>query len=539
MIGAVAPYTACLAPLLIFNVALSICAHSSLLVLSRLTLLTALGIAAAASAGGGGAVSLAASAATAGTVSALVAIWQGAIGFSRSAAELVSLHDPLRDPALARLRSGRVFGTFVLPASLGGGLAITLPLTIALAAGSRSRRIRHAVVAGVLLQAVALVWTFSIGAWASLALSCLVVLGPRLFGTEGGRRWVLGAALVLGLLIMGGIGARQWLLPTPGPEDTPVAYRLGNWKAAYAMVLDNPVTGTGIGTFGSASPGYRREGMNESRYAHCSWLQLVSELGFGVAPFLVMALIGGFALSRRGPLMSDLGAASTVGVIAFLTQNLVDFTFYQTSVGALFVAAVALAATESQGGGSSILPGGSDAAAPAASSESRSELAPLPSRWPHAWRAAGRAGMLLTAVPAGGFLLLSGLSGLAEERALKAHGLAAGDELRSLELAVRLDPLDPDLHSDLARALEGSEHDLARLPRARAEAERAASLDPRTPYRWWDLALIELRMDRPAAAWIHGARAASLYPLKPEYRTGLDALENRLFSPPPGAGESR
>jgi len=117
---------------------------------------------------------------------------------------------------------------------------------------------------------------------------------------------------------------------------------------------------------------------------------------------------------------------------------------------------------------------------------------------------------------------------VARERAIRAHGQDPAAERSALEAAVRFDPLDAEARSNLAGVLAGSAeaHDRAR---ALAEARSAARLDPRTPHLWWELAGIEIGAGRPALAWTHAARAESLYPLKPDYRDGLTALESRLF----------
>ena len=78
-----------------------------------------------------------------------------------------------------------------------------------------------------------------------------------------------------------------------------MAYRAGNWSAAASMIRDHPLFGTGLGTFGTVFPSYRREGMNETRYAHCSWLQLPAELGLGIVPPLLLVPLGAWLLVRR------------------------------------------------------------------------------------------------------------------------------------------------------------------------------------------------------------------------------------------------
>ena len=80
--------------------------HATLLALARLCLIALLGAALVAGAREGGARSIASVAAAAGTAAALVALWQGAIGFTMQAADIAALESPLRESALARLRSG-------------------------------------------------------------------------------------------------------------------------------------------------------------------------------------------------------------------------------------------------------------------------------------------------------------------------------------------------------------------------------------------------------------------------------------------------
>ncbi len=156
--------------------------------------------------------------------------------------------------------------------------------------------------------------------------------------------------IAAGLLLAAGLAARRALLPAPGPEDRPLLYRSGNWIAAAEMIRDHPLLGTGVGTFGNVFPAYRAEGMNESRYAHCTWLQLVAELGIGALPLLALAAAGAWLLARRARSADALGMAAAIGALAFLAQNVVDFTAYQPAVGALFVLAAVLAATRSGGG---------------------------------------------------------------------------------------------------------------------------------------------------------------------------------------------
>lgn len=517
ILAASLPVAALLLPVAGLSLAFSRAPHASAVVLARSLLLAIVGLSLAAVARArGGARLLATLAAGLGVLAALHAIWQGCTGFAALARAAEGLPEDLRALVLARLGSGRVFGPFELPASLGGALAITLPLTLALALVSAGRR-RAAWIAAGLAQLVALIWSISLGAWIALAAASVLVLAAPLVRVPRGRRALAAGVALAALLVAAGLFARARVLPAPGPEDRPLTYRSGNWTVAAAIVADHPLVGTGPGTYGVMFPVYRREGMNESRYAHCTYLQLVAELGIGVVPFLVLVPLGAWVLVRRGARGGAIGVAASTGALAFLLQNLVDFTFYQPSVGALFVLACAIAASGPEG-------------APAAEPEGR---APAPAgRW-----SAAHAVVLVASVATGIFLFASGISELSRERAAFAHEVGRLEEASLLARAVRWDPWDPAPHGDLANLLlaraqaSGGVPAPEELEEARAQARAASRLDPQTAFRRRDLARIELTQGHPAAAWVEIARAASLYPLKEEYRKDLADLETRLFAP--------
>src|SRR5439155_376779 len=122
-----APYAAYLTPLIALNLVLSCEVHTGAVVLARFLLVLFVALALGGIARSGGAHALARAAAAAGTIAGFVALWQGLAGLSRQAGEIAAMEGPLRDLVLARLQSGRVFGTLLFPASLCAALAITLP----------------------------------------------------------------------------------------------------------------------------------------------------------------------------------------------------------------------------------------------------------------------------------------------------------------------------------------------------------------------------------------------------------------------------
>jgi len=275
--------------------------------------------------------------------------------------------------------------------------------------------------------------------------------------------------------------------------------------------------------------------MNETRYAHCTYLQLAAELGIGIVPFLALVPFAAGALVRRGA-RSAIGVAASVGAVAFLLQNLVDFTFYQPAIGALFVVAVALASCggveREPGDGSGAADDGALAGRDALSTATRTSGAsgsPASARWTPA-----HALVLLASLAAGGFLATAGISDLSRDRAAMAHELGRRDEASLLRRAIRWNPFDPEPRGDLAallasRARDASASSPGALDDAVAQARAAVNLDPQTAYRRQDLARIQLMRGHPAEAWVQLSRAPSLYPMKETYRTDLADLESKLF----------
>ena len=61
------------------------------------------------------------------------------------------------------------------------------------------------------------------------------------------------------------------------------------WDNTLKVIKDFPVTGTGFGTFSSIFPKYRAYEWRGDflRYAHCDYLQLISETGIMGALFIL------------------------------------------------------------------------------------------------------------------------------------------------------------------------------------------------------------------------------------------------------------
>lgn len=426
---------------------------------------------------------------------ALRAVLQHHVTYPRQADALRAAAPPEAAGALVRLRSGRPSGPFSLPAALGGFLALALPIALAGAARGARPGVRAAALAAALLLAYALALTRSIGALASVTVAGLLMtpfLAPR-------RR---GAAAILILALAGGgalVALRARRAEITGPASfLSLALRAGNWGAAARMVRDHPLFGVGPGSFEVFYPRYMRPGMNETRYAHCSYLQALACWGIWIAMPLAALLLAFARAVRTAWPRGDPRLALLAGGGAFLVHNLVDFTAFLPGV------AIPSALVLGLGIGAS----------------------------------AGDVGHERGRASPGGILAASALALLG--LALGAHALAAsGCRIRlerAIEAARRSDPegaaarareaaaarpTDPDPHAFLAQLVLDRWMDDPRLrAEGEASAERALRLDPESAILHYTRALFYRAAGESAAAYREIYAAHLLYPLKAAYDPG-------------------
>jgi hypothetical protein len=459
-----------------------------------------------------------------GCASALVALWQKAHGLEAIASAVRGSDLPFREEMLARVDSGRVFGTVLLPGSLAGLLSLSLPATVSLALGAAARRTSRAlIIAMACVQVAALILTGSVAGMAALALAAAATA----WTTAARRRIRLAVTAAVCLagaaLLAGTIASRGFDWRALSDPAHPAGQRLGNWMAAGRMLAERPILGGGGGAYAALYPLYRREGMNESRHAHNSYLEMAVEYGPLALPVilvLAMAVMGRWRAACRG---SPGMAIACAGLPAFLLHNLVDFTAYQPGV---LIPCAALAGIAWDAGARG--PGRQDRTATAGAMESGSR-GPAASRL----RVAG----ILACAAAAAFLaahaVADGLGGILAERA--DDQLGRGDVesgIASLRLAGRLCPANPAPPGTLAAVLVAR----GRPAEALEYARRARALDPCSARAEYLLGSALLRTGEFTRAYVHLARASDLYPLDEGYRKVSEEMERKLTGMRNGSG---
>jgi O-antigen ligase len=264
---------------------------------------------------------------------------------------------------------------------LAAVLAFLFPVTIALAAGEKTTRVRAVMLWGCATVSIAaLLMSRSKGGLVAVSVGLAVlwlVWGfsyrwskKRLFLTGVGG---LGCAALL-------LSVMMWQVPSLGAEwnkllhlswnDPSVKGRLLMWNTTLEMAAAHPIIGIGTGTFGAQYQPYRavvfdrladpaavyparEHGYDEAGHAHNDWLQVAAEngvVGLGLfAGMVLLCLMAGLKLlmerpaSLTGPLPvtphplpSSLLCGLMAGMTALLAHALVDFPLHQPAAVLLF-----------------------------------------------------------------------------------------------------------------------------------------------------------------------------------------------------------
>jgi hypothetical protein len=293
------------------------------------------------------------------------ALYQHFVGLDALKAELMqhtNMDGDFRAALLARAQSGRVFANFSLPNTLAGLVTMILPIQVGLLRTSfvpsrllelrprwittlKSPLVRLVLVVGILQSVWVLALTQSFGGWVCLCCSLGAVLFVRL--GERGRRadWIMGAVLLLTL-------AGSWLAWTSykrgfrlwnlNAAENPITLRLITYGTALDIFRDFPVTGVGLGNYGTLNPRYQTSPRFVTQFAHNTPLQLLSEGGVALIAGLLCAGVAGIRWKSsqnqipRQALSSDPLYLGMMGsLVAWLVHNGLDIDFYFPSLGAL------------------------------------------------------------------------------------------------------------------------------------------------------------------------------------------------------------
>ncbi len=234
----------------------------------------------------------------------------------------------------------RIRGFYGSPNNLGLFLGRALPMSVALALWLPRGRVLW--VAASFLMALALILTFSIGAWVAVPAALLLVALLR-----GRRAFVVG--LALGLLGLLGSIVVALTIPRIGSHldlsQGTSAIRLDVWQSGLQMLADHPIRGIGLDNFlHYYQNGYRQPtAWQDPNLSHPHNLVLDFWLSLGLAgPVLLGCLLGRFSemvlqrWRRAGALERGLSAGSAGALADLVCHGLVDNSFFLPDLAVLF-----------------------------------------------------------------------------------------------------------------------------------------------------------------------------------------------------------
>jgi len=229
---------------------------------------------------------------------------------------------------LEKYKKGRVCGTLVYPNALAELILLLWPVALALAFGVTKKLkapVRWATIALTLfLGGAGFFWTGSKLGWLiALALAGLFLL--RLDWPLKHKLAIVGVILVFGL----GVFALRFhhYFATGAPS---AGARYDYWRAAVQTTAENPLYGSGPGTFQRPYARLKSPSSEMARLAHNDYLEQFSDSGVvgGLAftAWVVLALLlAGKKLWRNG---DQISLALFAGLLGWCVQELGEFGLY-------------------------------------------------------------------------------------------------------------------------------------------------------------------------------------------------------------------
>jgi O-antigen ligase len=122
-------------------------------------------------------------------------------------------------------------------------------------------------------------------------------------------------------------------------------------RDTFNMWLENPILGTGAGSYRYVYPHYKSDDVTSVQlydHAHNDYLQFLAEFGVLAFLFLAASVLQSFywavqaMRSRRRPINQGLGFASAMGIIAIMIHSAVDFNLQIPANAFIFIFILAI-----------------------------------------------------------------------------------------------------------------------------------------------------------------------------------------------------
>jgi O-antigen ligase len=221
-----------------------------------------------------------------------------------------------------KMLSDRVFGTFLYPNALAGGLLLLLPVALTGIWQWRPSSLLRWGLGGVLAvgSLAALYWSRSKSGW----LIGLVMAALALWRVPGKLKFTLLIGL-MGLGIAVFVGSHRSYFEKGASS---LSARLDYWRAAAEMIGRRPLLGYGPGTFQLQYAAIKPPEAEMAKLAHNDYLQQGCDSGLPALLAYSAFILGSIGLLYRGSRRSSLRFSLWLGAFAFATQGLTEFGLY-------------------------------------------------------------------------------------------------------------------------------------------------------------------------------------------------------------------
>lgn len=233
---------------------------------------------------------------------------------------------------LKKISSNRIFSTLFYPNSLAGALLLLLPCTLGvLWHFSRERFTQSArVVLVAVVAALALAclfWSGSKGGWLLMLLLAIIAM----------LRLPIKSALkvsIVAFILVCGVAGFAWKYAGFFQKGaTSVSARFDYWRAAIKVATDNPLLGTGPGTFAKPYAQIKDPESEMTRLVHNDYLEQASDSGvIGFATylsFIVIVIVFAFPSRQNG---NWVRFCVWLGLLGWSLQCLIDFNLYVPAI---------------------------------------------------------------------------------------------------------------------------------------------------------------------------------------------------------------
>jgi O-antigen ligase len=223
-----------------------------------------------------------------------------------------------------KILSDRIFGTFIYPNALAGGVLLLLPLTlVGVRQLGRNDWFKWGLGGGLTIAGLAaLYWSGSKSGW----LIALTMAGLALCRMPATFR--LKATLFAALLVVGGLAflGKHSIYFERGASS--LAARADYWRAAGQMIRQRPMLGYGPGTFMRQYTTLKAPESEMARLAHNDYLQQGCDTGLPAMLFYGAFVAATLLLLFRHGSSSGVHFPLWLGVFAFAAQGISEFGLY-------------------------------------------------------------------------------------------------------------------------------------------------------------------------------------------------------------------